>query len=105
MGDGKVIMIKTDDSFPRLVPATAMQFDSRTQTVELKQIIAVGPGTATNVVPIDRCYEFDDRLMNQVNALTESAVNNLSASQLLCDSGLLQAEFVVDGTNGSLVTH
>lgn len=99
---GKVIMVKTSDAFPRLIPVTAITLHDQTQCVELKQIITMGgDGAAVNLVPITSCFEFDATLMNHVNSLTDSAVNCLSAAQQLCESGLTPAEFETDGDNSS----
>lgn len=102
---GKVIMVKTDDALPRLIPATAMSYDSSTQTVVLDRMVTCGSDAPSNTVPMHRCFEFDIDLINHVNALTDSGVNSISAAQQLCTSGLLQADLMTDGTAGPLVTH
>lgn len=102
---GKVIMVKTDDTFPRLLPATALEFDGTTQTVTLHRPMPCGPGDPSDSVPLERCFEFDADLMNHVNALSDAAINSRDAAQQLCDSGLLQAQFLVDGETDTLVTH
>jgi hypothetical protein len=102
---GKVIMVKTDDAFPRLIPVTAMTYDSTTQTVVLDRVVACGAGEPSNIVPLHRCFEFDIDLINNVNALTESGINSISAAQQLCVSGLTPAELETDGTSGPLLTH
>lgn len=103
---GKVIMVKTDDACPRLLPVTAVGYDSSTQTVTLDRAVICGPGAPSVIVPLHRCFEFDIDLLNNVNALTDGGINALSAAQQLCNTNLTPAELDTNGlTSGPLVTH
>jgi hypothetical protein len=102
---GKVILIKTDDTFPKLIPATALKIDGTTQTVVLDRSVGLDGQEPLNVVPQSRCFEFDPDLMEEVNTLTEGSLLKISAARQLCDAGLTPAEFLVDGDPGSLQTH
>lgn len=101
---GKLILVKTSDSVPRLVPAIALVFDGTTNSVELNRVIEVD-GQETNIVPIERCFEFDDDTLRHVNAWIQNAHDLMNAAQQLVDSALTQAEFVTDGDPGKLSTH
>jgi hypothetical protein len=102
---GKVILIKTDNDYPKLIPATALKVDGESETVILDRPVGLDGEAPINAVPQARCFEFDSDLMEQVNALTEAAILKISAARQLCDAGLTPAEFLTDGEPGQLQLH
>lgn len=94
---GKVVLVKTHNTWPKLIPATALRYDKASDTVLLDREIAIEDQEPSNIVPKSRCFEFDADLMEHVNALTEAVIMKTSAVQQLCDAGLTEAEFILDG--------
>lgn len=103
-GFGKVILVKTQDDYPKLIPVTALKYDGTTETVKIDREVTID-GVLTTTVPKHRCFEFDADLMEHVNALTDGGLMKISAAQQLCDSGLEPAEFITDGNPGKLIAH
>ena len=100
---GKVILVKTVTG--RLEPVTALNYDGVSETVTINRPVQLDDGEAVMMVPLARCFEFDDEMMEHVNNLVGAALDKLNAAQQLCDSGLLPAEFVTDGDPGTLQMH
>jgi hypothetical protein len=100
---GKVILVRSAQG--RLEPVTAISYDGVSQIVTLDRIVQLEDEPPTLEVPLVRCFEFDADMMEHVNALVGAATDKMNAAQQLCDTGLLQAEFITVGDPGSLQMH
>jgi hypothetical protein len=101
---GKMILVRLS-KHGRLVPATAIDLDGRSNTVMLDRDVSLDGQKASNVVPAETCYEFDAEVMTLVNNLVTDSADKISAAEQICDSSLLSANFNVQGDLEQVVTH
>lgn len=102
---GKVILVKTSEHQPMLIPATALSTMESGMVLLDRALVIDNADAPTDVVPQELCFEFDADLMNNVNSLTHAGLMNLSAAQQLCKSGLEPAEFITDGQPKTTASH
>jgi hypothetical protein len=97
----KVIMLRKIDRVPRLITVVAIEYDERSGMVKLTEPIDVGDGISSDQMPLALCYAYDANLLEQVNGLSESAVQKLRAAVQLLDTELRQAQFHIEMPDGS----
>jgi hypothetical protein len=102
---GKLILVKRDDIYCRLIPVTALQIDGASGTVVIDRAVNMDDDGETNMIPRERCFEFDADLMETVNSLVQAAMDKLTAAGQVCATGLLPAEFETDRPAGEPITH
>lgn len=85
-----------------LASAIADQFDESGDHVILRDAVTID-GNMTTIVPAAICFEFDQDMMDAINALvndaaalTEQAEDKLVGAKMLAELGLEQAAFEID---------
>lgn len=100
----KLILVKAGDDNLKLFPATAIGIHRESGMVMLKNPVPSDDGELTDMVPAERCLEYNHELLDMVNILAERSNMAIASIHQLMDIHARPAE-IVEGEEDAVTAH
>lgn len=82
----KLILFQPSDNPPILQPVIAVaDFPDEHGMIMLTEAVDMLDGSTSNLVPFDRCHDYDEWLMQQVNTLVSQAMDSMAVASKLIE--------------------